>query len=120
MTLRFGEVGVVFGEGHLLISCNVLPQCGPNRISVDASYSGAFLQDSNEFAGTFITRTVGYYFELGPDGACLTRVWSDGWGALHSGSPQWRATLEDGVVRGCHVQEGQPPGGKFELIVNGP
>jgi len=63
--------------------------------SVDASYSGAFLQDSNEFAGTFITRTVGYYFELGPDGACLTRVWSDGWGARftaarHNGERHWK------------------------------
>jgi len=36
MTLEFGEAGLVTGEVRLLISCTVLPQRGPNRISVDA------------------------------------------------------------------------------------
>ena len=80
MTLEFGEAGLVIGEVHLLISCTVLPQCGPNRISVDAYDTGAFLPDSNELTGTFSTRGVGYYLELGQDGACLTHVWNELWG----------------------------------------
>jgi len=110
------EVGLVTGEGHLMISCTVRPQCGPNRIFVDTYYTGAFLPDSNELTGTFSTPGVGYDFELGRDGACLTHVWNELWG--DSGSHQWRATLEDGAARGFHIEEGEPSGQTFELILS--